>query len=176
MTAEKKIDLYGSDNSEAISDLLDISANGPDMEKAVALLTLSEILPVDSDSAMTLVMQAYSLSDSGDIATEIENRLNLPRGPGYQVRPSVILEKAWKMMETMKFNEAWTMLHPFLSLPWSRMIRPEMLWASYVAGEGARIEDGILESYLNELVQEYPETEFGEAARNRLGGEEDGGE
>ena len=176
MIAEKRIDLYGEIDTLAVSILLDISENGPDMERAIALVTLSDILPVDEDSSMSLILEAYSLSDEGDLATEIEDKLNLRRGPGYQSRPSVILERAWELIEAMEFTNACKMLDPLLSSTWGRMIRPDILWASYTAGEAARIDDSTLESYLTELADDYTETDFGRSARNRLGGEEEGGE
>jgi len=177
MIAEKRLDLYGDEDADAAAILIDVSKNGPDMERAIALVALSEILPVDEDSSMSLVLAAYSLSDAGDLATSIEERLNLPRGPGYPFRPAVILEEAMELIEAASFSEAWQMLDPLLYSTWSRMIRPDILWASYVAGEGARIEDGILEGYLNELTSEYPQTDFGRAALGRLqGGEESEGE
>ena len=177
MIAEKRLDLYGNEDADAATILIDVSNNGPDMERAIALVTLSEILPVDEDSSMSLVLAAYSLSDAGDLATMIEEKLNLPRGPGYPFRPAVILEEALELIEAASFSEAWQILDPLLLSTWSRMIRPDILWASYVAGEGARIEDGILEDYLNELTSDYPQTDFGRAARGRLqGGEESEGE
>jgi len=175
MIAEKRLDLYGNEDADAITDLLAVSEYGPDMERAIAMVTLSEILSVDEDSSMSLVLAAYSLSDAGDLATLIEDRLNLPRGPGYRSRPAVILEEAWELIEAMKFIEAWEILDPVLYINWSRMVRPEILWALYMAGEGARIEDGILESYLTELTDDYPETDFGKLAQDRLlGGESEG--
>ncbi len=176
MIAEKRLDLYGSEDTDGMTELIDISENAPDMERAIALVTLSEILPVDQDSSTSLVLTAYSLCDAGDIATSIEDRLNLPRGPGYRSRPSVILEEAWNLIDAMEFSDAIELLYPLHSSIWSRMIRPDILWASYVAGEGARIDDAILESYLTELADDYPETESGKAAIDRLGGEVDGGE
>ncbi len=177
MIAEKRLDLYGDEDADAADILIDVSKNGPDMERAIALVAMSEILPVDEDSSMSLVLTAYSLCDAGDLATLIEDKLNLPRGPGYPFRPAVILEEALELIEGSSFSEAWEKLDPLLLSSWSRMIRPEILWAAYVAGEGARIEDGLLEGYLNELTSDYPETEFGRAARGRLqGGEESEGE
>ena len=174
MIAEKRLDLYGDEDADAAAILIDVSENGSDMERAIAMVTLSDILPIDGDS---LILAAYSLSDAGDLATLIEERLNLPRGPGYLSRPAVILEEALELIETAAFSEAWEILDPLLLQTWSRMIRPDILWASYVAGEGARIEDGILEGYLTELTEDYPETEFGRAALSRLqGGEESEGE
>lgn len=176
MIAEKRLDLYGDEDTDAVADLLDVSMYGPDMERAMAMVTLSDILPVNEDSSMSLVLAAYSLSDTGDLATLIEDRLSMPRGPGYRSRPAVILEEAWELIEAMKFIEAWEILDPLLYTNWSRMIRPDILWASYMAGEGARIEDGILEDYLTELTDDYLETDFGKLARDRLTGGESEGE
>jgi hypothetical protein len=75
----------------------------------------------------------------------------------------------------MKFSEAVEVLQPLLSSTWSRMLRPEILWALYVASEAARVDDSILESYLTELVDDFPDTDYGRSAGNRLGGEEEGG-
>jgi len=176
MIAEKRIDLYGDDDAEAAGELLDISLNGPDMERAIAMVTLAEILPVEADSARSIILEAYSFSNAGDIATEIEERLGLPRGSGYSSRPSVVLENAWELIDASEFSTAWEILDSLQSSKWSAMLRPEILWASYTAGEAARIDDSILESYLTELVDEYPGTDFGRAARDRLiGGEEEGG-
>lgn len=176
MIAEKRLDLYGDEDADAIADLIDVSENGPDMERAIAMVTLSEILPIDEDSSISLMLAAYSLSEAGDLGTLIEERLNLPRGSGYRSRPSVIMEEAWELIEAAAFSEALEILDPLLSSAWSRMIRPDILWASYVAGEGARIEDSIIERYLTELTEDYSETEFGRAARSRLGSDESGGE
>lgn len=170
MIAEKRIDLYGEDDTLAVEDLVEISREGPDMERALSLATLSEILPVDEDSSRSLLMQAYYLSGPGDLATEIEDRFGIPRGPLYPQRPSVVLEESWELIEDMEFQRAWERLDELLDSPWSRLMEPELLWAAYLAGESARISDSLLEGYLNELVREYPETEFGEAALKRLGG------
>ncbi|MBN2586951.1 MAG: tetratricopeptide repeat protein [Candidatus Fermentibacteraceae bacterium] len=176
MIAEKRIDLYGGSDPQALEILLQVAGEGHDMEKAVALATLSEILPVGPDSSESLLMEAYSLCDSSDLATGIEDRLGLPRGRAYSHRPSVILERAWDLMDGMEFRQAWEVLDGVIRSPWSRLSGPELLWAAYLAGEGARIEDGILEDYLTELVTLYPETEYGISAARRLGEGETGGE
>lgn len=176
MVAEKRIDLYGEEDPEALETLREVSEEAPGMERAIAMVTLSEILPISQDSSRALLQQAYALSDSGDLATELEERLDLPRGAAYESRPAVVLERAWEMMDEFRFEEAWSMLDEVLESPWSRMSGPELLWAAYLAGEGARIEDGVLEDYLTELVREYPGSEYGMAAEKRLGREERGGE
>lgn len=169
MIAEKRMDLYGRDDPEAVEELVAVSRDGPDMERAMALLKLSEILPLDADSSASLAMEAYALADSGDIATRIEDEYGLPRGASYAYRPSAVLEQSLQMIEGMEFEEAWNRLDAYLGSPWSRTLRPELLWAAYMAGEGARVEDGILQGYLNELVNRYPGTKYGTAARGRLG-------
>ncbi|MCK4505551.1 MAG: tetratricopeptide repeat protein [Candidatus Aegiribacteria sp.] len=176
MIAEKRIDLYGKDDSEALSELITISEIAPDMERAMALAALSDIMIIDVDSSRVLLLKAYALCDRGDLATTIEDRLNVDRGDGYRFRPSVILEHAWNLLGEEKFNEAWEELNTALSSGWSRMKRPEILWAAYLAAEGARMDDKILEEYLMELSSEYGNTELGIAALNRLGGSEEGGE
>ncbi len=176
MIAEKRIDLYGKDDSEALNELIVLSENGPDMERAIALAALSDIMTASVDSSRILLLKAYALCDMGDLATTIENRLDLNRGEGYRFRPSVVLEHAWSLLEEEKFNEAWEELNTALSSGWSRMKRPEILWAAYLAAEGARMDDRILEEYLTELSNEYRNTEMGIAALNRLGGVEEGGE
>ena len=174
--AEKRIDLYGKEDSEALNELTALSESAPDMERAIALAAQSDIMIADGDSSRILLLKAYALCDRGDLATTIENRLNLDRGEGYPFRPSVVLERAWDLLEEEKFTEAWEELNTTLSSGWSRMKRPEILWAAYLAAEGARMDDKILEEYLTELSNEYGNTELGIAALNRLGGAEEGEE
>lgn len=176
MIAEKRIDLYGPEDPEALEQLRQVSREGPGMERAVALATLAEALPLDADSSRTMLMEAYALSDSGDLATGIEDRLGLPRGPGYSNRPAVVLERAWELIDEMEFRDAWEILDRVLDSPWSRMAGPELIWAAYLAGEGARMETSILEGYLKTLAEDYPGTEYGISASRRLGGREDDGE
>ncbi len=176
MIAEKRIDLYGKGDSEALSELITLSESAPDMERSMALAALSDLMAADVDSSRTLLLKAYALCDMGDLATTIENRLNFDRGDGYRFRPSVVLEHAWSLLGEENFNEAWEELNTVLSSVWSRMKRPEILWAAYLAAEGARMDDKILEEYLTELSSEYGNTEMGIAALNRLGGIEEGGE
>lgn len=175
MVAEKRVDLYGAQDEQALQELRDIAAGGPDMERAMALVELAGILPVTSDSSRSMVMTAYAISGSGDLATKIEEQYSLPRGEGYSSRPAVVVERAWDLMEEMRFEEAHAILNEMLDSPWSRTVRPELLWAAYTAGEGAKVDDGLLQDYLTELTDEYPETEYASAATSRLGGEENGG-
>lgn len=175
MIAEKRIDLYGKDDSEALNELITLSEFAPDIERSMALAALSDIMIVSVDSSRILLLEAYALCDMGDLATTIENRLDFNRGDGYRFRPSVVLEHAWNLLGEEKFSEAWEELNTVLSSGWSRMKRPEILWATYLAAEGARMDDGILEEYLMELSNEYGNTEMGIAALNRLGGAEEGG-
>ena len=176
MIAEKRIDLYGQEDSEALNELITLSETAPDMERAMALAALSDIMTADADSSMILLLKAYALCDRGDLATTIENRLDLDRGDGYFFRPSVVLERGWSLLDEERFTEAWVELNTALSSEWSRMKRPEILWVAYLAAEGARMDDNILEEYLIELSNEYRNTELGIAALNRLGGAVNGGE
>lgn len=176
MVAEKRLDLYGADDEEAVGTLQEIASGGPDMERAMALVELAETIPVSPDSARSMIMAAYSLCGPGDLATEIEEEYGLPRGENYPSRPAVALERAWELIEDMRFEEAHSLLENMLDSPWSRTVMPELLWAAYTAGEGARVDDSLLEDYLKELIDEYSETEYAAAAASRLGGDEDGGD
>jgi hypothetical protein len=51
-------------------------------------------------------------------------------------------------------------------------MEPQILWAAYVASEFARMDDDLVENYLRTLEGEYPHTEQGAAAIERLGGSE----
>lgn len=171
MIAEKRIDLYGLEDQTAIDEFIYLAEFAPDMEKAIALTALSDFVITDKDSSEVLLLEAYVLCDNGDLATAIEERLNLERGDGYSMRPSVVLENAWNLIENERFAEAWEELNTVLSSGWSRMKRPELLWAIYVAAESSRMDDNILEGYLKELSDDFPNTEMGMTALNRLGGE-----
>jgi len=173
MIAEKRIDLYGYSDERAIEELTVLSMDASDMERALALTILANIPDIDADSAEVMLLTAYELSSEGDLATSIEERLGLERGDGYEERPSVALCIAWENIENGRYEQAWESLDALLDSPWSRMIRNEVLWAAYIAGERtASVDADVLEDYLLELSEEYPKTEEGEAAVMRLGGEE----
>lgn len=173
MIAEKRIDLYGNADEEAVAELSEIAQDAPAMEQALAIAILADIQEIDSDSSEVLFLTAYEISGYGDIATLIEDRLGLERGSAYEQRPSVVLSAAWESIEDGRFEQAWESLDVLLASPWSRMIRNEVLWAAYIAGVGtASVDADILEDYLFELSEDYSKTEEGQAAVMRLGGEE----
>ncbi len=172
MVAEKRMDLYGPGDSLALEHLFHVREDAPPLEKAASLVILSQVLPVPPDSVESLLLEAYALSDSSDIATEIEDKLGLPRRSDYAGRPSVVLERAWEIIGKSGFRKAWEMLDRVVKSPRGRISGPELLWAAYVAGEGARVDDGILEDYLNMLVERYPDHEYARAAESRLYGGE----
>ncbi|HPF33745.1 MAG TPA: hypothetical protein PK907_12085, partial [Candidatus Sabulitectum sp.] len=76
-----------------------------------------------------------------------------------------------------RFETAWEILDDLLDSPFGYEVRAEALWAAYVASEGARMDPGLVDSYLNSLTSEYPYTPQGiEAALRRaegIGGYED---
>ena len=75
-------------------------------------------------------------------------------------------------MEEGNYEDAWERLDRILGTQWSYEMEPQILWAAYVASESARMDDGLVESYLRTLDSEYPHTEEGAAAIERLGGSE----
>jgi tetratricopeptide (TPR) repeat protein len=174
MTAEKRMDLYGSSDSAAVSELLLLSTEAPDMERAMALASLAGIVP--PDSARVLMTAALELSFGGDLATILEDSLGMPHGADYESRPSVVLERAWDLISEGFSGEAHELLAAALADRWSESIRSDLLWAAYVAAENARLEDSLMELYLTELSEEYPGTLFGRAATERLGLSEGSGE
>jgi len=173
MAAEKRRDLYGASDSSAMEELRLISEEGPDMERAMALASLAGV--ASPDSAEELMFAALELSSGGDLATLLEDSLELPRGEDYPSRPSVVLESAWDLISAGRSAEAHDLLTEALSSRWSEIIRPDLLWAAYVAAENARLEDSLMELYLTELSEEYPGTPSGLAATERLGLTEDRG-
>ncbi len=173
MIAEKRIDLYGNADEEAITELSELSQTAPDMERALAYAILADTRGIDSDSTEVLLSMAYELSSGGDIATLIEDRLGLARRYDYEERPSVMLSNAWINIESGLYEPAWESLQDLLDSPWSRMIRFEVLWAAYIAGIGTvSVDSDVLENYLIELSEDYPKTQEGVAATMRLGGSE----
>ena len=173
MIAEKRMDLYGSEDPSAVGELAAVASGGPDMERAMAMVGLAERVVTDPDSSVAMMMEARELATEGDLATEIEGFLGLEPGPGFDRRPSVVLERSRELIEEQRFQQAWSRLTDVLESRWSESIRPELLWTAYVAAEGARMDDGIMESYLTELSEDYAGSELGRAALNRLGGAEE---
>ncbi|NLP05671.1 tetratricopeptide repeat protein [Candidatus Fermentibacteria bacterium] len=169
LAAEKRLDLYGAD-SLALSHIRFLSASSAPRIRAMAMVLLSGLPGVSPDSSRALLLEARALSDSGDLATRIEEELGLPRGPGWAARPSVVLGAAWDMIDSGLFAEAWESLSRTLSGGWSEDARPALLWAAAAAAEGAGMEDDLVEDCFEELVRRFPGTEEGRAASARLGG------
>ncbi|MBD3370120.1 tetratricopeptide repeat protein [Candidatus Fermentibacteria bacterium] len=175
--AEKRQDLYSETDSTAIGILTELSRGDDRRAKAYSLVALAQLPDVDPDSSRELMMRALQLARRSDLATAIEDSLGLERGPDYQNRPSMTLERAWDLIEEESYEEAWRIVDELLSSEWSYDARPELLWAAYVAAEAARKDDSLVEGYLEELVEDYPLTEEGRAAADRLmTGEEGNGE
>jgi|GEM_PF-485998 len=176
MIAEKRIDLYGQEDPEALVLLETISTDAPDMERAMAMVRLADLDTADPDVSRTTLLEVLELAAEGDLATDIESYLGLEPGPSYHLRPSVVLNRAWGLISEERYQEAWTELNASLGSRWSESVRPELLWAAYVAAEAARMDDNVMEDYLNELVEEHSDSEYGLTALNRLGGIEGGEE
>ena len=169
LIAEKRIDLYGTDDDEAVSILLSLSSSADSVNRARTLVLLTEILPLDPDSSRKLLEEAYSLSLPGDLGTALEERLGIPRNESaYRKRPAVLLSSGWIHFEEGRYNQAWEIFSEALESSWSDNVRPELLWAIYLAAEAARLESYLLEDYLNELASDYSGTIEGGWARERL--------
>lgn len=178
LAAEKRLDLYGAD-SVALAYLRTLSETGGARTRAMAMALLSGLSVMTPDSSRALLLEARALADSGDLATRIEDELGLPRGPGWAARPSAVLGRAWDLIDSGRFAEAWESLSRTLSGSWSEDARPSLLWAAAVAAEGAGMEDDLVEAYFGELARRFPETSEGRAAASRLGGSgrgDEGGE
>jgi tetratricopeptide (TPR) repeat protein len=176
-TAEKRQDLYGNRDSVALQTFAELSRGDDRRAGAYSLVALSQLPGMDSDSSRELMLKALGLAPESDLATAIEDSLGIDRGPEYESRPSVVLERAWTLIDGQSYEQAWQALDRTLSSEWSYDARPELLWAAYVAAEAARKDDSIVEGYLKELVEEYPLTEEGrEAARRMMAGEGGNGE
>lgn len=173
LIAEKRIDLYGRD-PEADSELMSLRSSRDTRVRAMALSALAGMDGTPSDSSMAYLLEARQLADSGDLASRIEEALSLPRGPGWPLRPSNVVESAWDLIGEGDFAEAWTIVDRALGSRWSADARPRLLWAAYTASEAAAMDDGLVEGYVNELAELYPATAEGRAAIARLGTSEGG--
>jgi tetratricopeptide (TPR) repeat protein len=169
LIAEKRTDLYGAD-TVAVAELRTVAFHGSDILRALALSALIDLGEFPDDSTETVLLYALGLADSSDLATRIEDLLGLDRGAGYGARPSVVLQESWVLIEEGRYEDAWERLDGILETQWSYEMEPLILWAAYVASESARMDDDLVESYLRELESEYPLTEEGAAAIERLGG------
>ncbi len=171
LIAEKRVDLYGEDTL-AVAELRTVASHGSNILRAMALSVLVDLGEFPDDSTEAVLLYAIELADSSDLATRIEDRLGLERGAGYDARPSVVLHESWSLIEEGEYENAWERLDRILGTQWSYEMEPQILWAAYVASESARMDDGLVESYLRTLDSEYPHTEEGAAAIERLGGSE----
>jgi tetratricopeptide (TPR) repeat protein len=174
LIAEKRLDLYG-DDPEAIAGLREVALEGNDVLRAMALSALVDHDAFPGDSVLTVLRYVLAVADSSDLATRIEDELGLPRGPAYGSRPSVLLEESWSLIDRGRYAQAWQGLDRMLGTQWSYEREPQLLWAAYVASESARMDDDLVEGYLRRLEEEYPDTEEGAAAMERLGNVEEGG-
>jgi tetratricopeptide (TPR) repeat protein len=174
LMAEKRMDLYGSD-STALSELRALRNSADARVRAMTLSLLAGIDGTPPDTSLAYLLQARSLADSGDLATRIEDDLSMPRGQGWPARPSAVLETAWGLIGEGEYGEAWEMVDRVLGTRWSSDARPGLLWAAYVASEGAAMDDGLVEGYVKELAERWPDTPEGQAAISRLGMDEGGG-
>jgi tetratricopeptide (TPR) repeat protein len=175
LAAEKRIDLYGFEG-DAVTELAELSLTAGARTRALAIAELADQPGIGTDSSWTLLLQARSLADSGDLATRIEARLGLPPGPSAAARPSSVVERAWSLFEAGEFDESWSASSAALRSGWSLDARPELLWAAYNAAEAALMDDDLVESYLEELAADFPGTPEGAAAAIRLGGSPGEGE
>lgn len=187
LVAEKRRDLYGTADEEADSILRELSFGegaGDVVTRARALVLLADRPGVDPGEERELLLEALELSREGDLATRLEKRLGIAPAEGMlELRPSGTLERGWEMIESGRYEEAWALLSETLESPWSDEVRPALLWAAATAAEFARLDDSIVEGYMEELSREYPGTDEGTWATDRLGdyapeegGEGDGGE
>lgn len=169
LAAEKRIDLYGSDES-AGAELRRLVASEDTRVGAMAMVILAENFVEDPDSAIALLGSALALSDSGDLAGRIEARLGLPPGPAAEARPSALLEEAWRLFDEGEYHSAWRAASSALASRWRLDREPALLWIAYLSSEAARMDDRMVEGYLSQLVGRYPGTAEGRAALDRMGG------
>lgn len=177
LMAEKSLDLYGRTPGTVV-ELRDIATNADPLRRAMAMSLLAGIEGTPPDSAAQLRLSILSLADSSDLAGRIELSLGLPPGPSADARPGAVIERAWSDMEAGRFRTAWESVDALLATPWSYEKREQALWAAYRAADGAGMEHTLVESYLRELLRDYPETAEGVQAALRLNaaGDEGGGE
>jgi tetratricopeptide (TPR) repeat protein len=169
LAAEKRLDLYGSADAGAAGELA-LLASSPDDRVAAMAMVLLAGLQGDPDSSRALLTRALALADSGDVAGRIEEELGLPPGPAAASRPSAVLDRAWSAWEAGDWLGAWETASGGLASRWSLDAAPGLLWMAYISAEAARMDDDMVQGYLEELVERYPGTPEGLAAAERLGG------
>ena len=176
LASEKRLDLYGADET-ALEGLQEVASSGHVLFAPMAEVLLAENGAVPADSVSTLYLGMIESIPESDLAGKLEEYLGLPPAAEASRRPSAVLERAWDLIEEQRFETAWEILDDLLDSPFGYEVRAEALWAAYVASEGARMDPGLVDSYLNSLTSEYPYTPQGiEAALRRaegIGGYED---
>lgn len=175
LMAEKSLDLYGR-TPETVTELRDIALNADPLRRAMAMSLLADIEGTPPDSVAELHLSILSIADSSDLAGRIELSLGLPPGPSAEARPGAIIERAWSDMEAGRFSAAWESVDALLATHWSYETREQALWAAYKAADGAGMEHTLVESYLRELLRDYPDTMEGVQAALRLNAARDDGE
>lgn len=177
LAAEKRLDLYGLDE-EALERFQTVSESDHALFSAMALVFLADNDGFPEDSVEQVILSVIDRVPESDLAGMLEQRLGLSSGREVSARPSAVLERAWAMIELHDWGNAYSLLNNLLESPFSYEVRADALWAAYLASEGARMDGSIVNSYLNELTEEYPETPQGrEAALRRaigLEGEDPG--
>lgn len=167
LAAEKRLDLYGN-TPESVQELREIAEGADPLRRAMAISMLAEMDDTPPDSAYSLYLVILSLADSSDLAGRVEELLGMTPGPGALSRPRAVIERAWRDMEAGRWGTAWNSLAVFLESRWSYESRAQALWAAYKAADGAGMEHTLVESYLRELLRDYPETMEGAQAALRL--------
>lgn len=177
LAAEKMLDLYGSAPGTVL-ELREIALGADPMMGAMARSLIAALPGTSPDSVDLLYREVLAEADSSDLAGRLEVLLGLPSGPAAESRPAAVLERAWSQMESGGWNAAWASLDGLLDSVWSYESRARALWAAYRAADGAGMEHTVLESYLRELVRDYPDTGEGRLAALRLNAfeESQGGE
>lgn len=167
LAAEKHLDLYGR-TAETVNELRAIALEADPLRKAMAMSLLAGLPETPADSARMLYHNILALADSSDLAGRVEAVLGLPPGPGADSRPGAVIERAWREIEAGNPESAWNRLEALLETYWSYESRAEALWAAYVAADASGKEHTVVESYLRELLRDYPETREGLHAARRL--------
>ena len=174
LAAEKRMDLYGAD-SETLAEFQQLANSDHPLFSSMAEVVLCENGGIPQDSIITVLTGIVQSIPGSDLAGKIENQLNLVPHRLADSRPSAVLEEVWNLLEQEMWDDAWNTADSLLGSPFSYEVRAEALWAAYMASEGARMDGGTVDSYLEELTEEYPDTPQGiqAALRRAQGLEED---
>ncbi len=167
LAAEKRLDLYGP-TPGTVLELRAVAEGADPLRRAMAMSLLAGMESTPSDSSEALYRDVLILADSSDLAGRVEALLGLPPGPAAQARPAAVIERAWNDMEAGQWESALNSLDALLRSDWSYESRAQVLWAAYRAADGAGLAHTLVESYLRELLSDYPDTEEGLQAALRL--------